>query len=57
MVGQRQGALEEGLHGGPPGPGQIGVIANGRESRTNRRVEIARESWDKAEPARQPPGL
>lgn len=57
MVGQRQGALEEGLHGGPPGLGQIGVIANGRESRTNRRVEIARESWDKAEPARQPPGL
>ena len=57
MVGQHQGALEEGLHGGPPGPGQIGVIANGRESRANRGVETARESWDEAKPARQPPGL
>lgn len=25
-----QGALEKGLPGGPPGPGQIRIIANGR---------------------------
>lgn len=37
-IGQAQGALEPGLHGGSPGSGRIGGIANGRESKAIRGV-------------------
>lgn len=38
MIGQAQGALEQGLHGGSPGAGQFRDIANGRESKANRGI-------------------
>lgn len=37
-IGQAQGALEQGLHGGSPGSGRSGGIANGRESKAIRGV-------------------